>query len=133
CMRKTRELDGQRRLITEREQKLARLRADRVAMTERQANAADRTLAEHQRQHEHPLQLVLALALERAGPDALDVFRHIEIEVNGDALIAQSPVELRLLTGEGDRESGIGDLAAARIRDDAPLLQRFFPQDDRTA
>ena len=57
------------------------LRADGLAMPERQRDAAHRALAEHQRQHEHALQLVLALAVQRAGPHAI---RHLPARRNRD-------------------------------------------------
>ena len=59
-VRETRELDGERRLLSKRDEQLLRLRADRLAMAERQGDTAHRAIAEHQRDDIHAHQALFA-------------------------------------------------------------------------
>src|SRR6185436_6258754 len=119
--------------LSERDEQLLRLRADRLAMAERQGDTAHRAITKHQRDDIHPHEAFFELGGQRARPDTIGVGRYIEIEIGGFASGAEAGVEPGLVTRNGDGEVGLADLAVLHVRDHAPGFIRVFQQDDAAA
>src|SRR6185437_1181480 len=78
--REARQLDGERGLLSERDEELAALDVDRLVAREREPYAPDRAPTEDERQHEQARVTVPAQIVDRLGPEHLRVVLDVDLK-----------------------------------------------------